>query len=165
MRLLALALVCAGAVMGCGGAGGDTSPSTSSRSRPPPGTQPKTTTPTATIPTVPRTPPPTATTTSPEQQPGGAGDEQAPRVPARFTYQDGKLTPSLVMVPATFRIAVTVTFADGKSHTVVLGGQKVPITRAVASTILPGLAKGKSLTVTIDGKPAGKIASGLQPGP
>lgn len=172
MRLLVLALVSAGAaVTGCGGGGAGTGTSTSSRSPRPPArsqtgttTSPTSTTPAATIPTVPRTTPP-ATTTSPEQQPGGAGDEEAPRVPAQFTYKNGKLTPPLVMVPATFRIAVTVTFADGKPHAVSLGGRKVRVTRAVASAILPGLAKGKSLTVTIDGRPAGRIASGLQPGP
>lgn len=165
---LALALLA-----GCGGGGGATGTAPTPAQTPTRTTTTATTptTPTATIPTVPQstTSPParttTTTTTSPEQQPGGAGDEEAPRVPVQFTYRDGKLAPPLITVPATFRLAVTVAFADTGAHTVALGGRKVPVVRAVAAVVLPGLVKGKSLTVTIDGKLAGKIASGLQPGP
>lgn len=135
----------------------------------PTGTTPTATTPTATIPTVPQTttasPAATTTTTSPEEQPGGAGDEEAPRIPARFTYRDGRLTPRVITVPATLRVAVTVAFADGKPHTILLGGKPVPVTGGAAATVVRGLRKGRSLTVTIDGRPAGRVVSGLRPGP
>src|SRR6185295_9266872 len=65
-------------------------------------------TPTAT-PTPTATTQPTPTATSPEDQPGGAGDEEAIRVPAEFTISaDGKISPPQISVPAFFQIEITV---------------------------------------------------------
>ena len=87
------------ALAGCGGADSDESAAPTA-TPPPAATETATATPTATA-TATQTATPTATaTTSPEDQPGGAGDEEPIRVPVEFTVRDRGITPPQVAVPA-----------------------------------------------------------------
>src|SRR4051794_15325924 len=99
---------------GCGG------------SREPAATPAATPTPTATV-TVTATPStaptPTATASpSPEDQPGGAGDEQPPRVPLEFTLGDGGLRPATISVPAFLGLELIVHNRTDRPQHVTLAG-------------------------------------------
>ena len=60
-------------------------------------------------PTATETPPPTATEQpAPEEQEGGAGDEEAARVPAQFTVDAAGVHPPQVAVPAFLAIELSV---------------------------------------------------------
>jgi hypothetical protein len=156
-------------VAGCGGddsgASGSTAASnptvteslTATLSRPAPST--------ATAPP-PATVAPPGGATSPEDQPGGAGDEQPIRVPARFTFSGAGLSPAEVAVPAFLNIRLIGVSKDGQPHELVFQGTTVEVPadgRAAAD--VGGLKKGR-YGVTIDGREnAATIVSGAEPGP
>ena len=97
-RALLAVLAVAGLLAGCG----DDEPAPVSEATPAP-TAAATDTPTPTA-TATATPSPTATEQpSPEEQEGGAGDEEAARVPARFVVGDGGIEPPQVSCPASWR--------------------------------------------------------------
>ena len=104
------------ALAGCGG--DDEEPSTASETQSETTEQPTTATETeAETTTVPpptaEEPPETETTTSPEDEPGGAGDEEPARSLALFTGEGGRITPRLVRVPPFISIRVELRSADG----------------------------------------------------
>jgi hypothetical protein len=175
---VALAAVAgAGAALGvaaCGG--GDAVPSTITTDLGGPVTQvssPSTTT-SASTPSTPSTSTPAATTTA------GAGTTstgtgatttaatQPTRVPAVFTLKGGKLTPSTVSVPAFLEAEVTVSSTDGRAHMVkVQAGKGYTFTvppKGSGTTKVPGQKAGK-YQVLVDGKSAGTISWGGEPGP
>jgi hypothetical protein len=101
--------------------------------------------------------PPTATTGVPasggtaapsEEQaaPGGAGDEEAVRVPAAFSVTADGIVPAVVTVPAFLAVEVRLTAKDGRPHEVTVG--------------TPG---GDTVTVAAGGTAVLRVA-GLQPG-
>jgi hypothetical protein len=96
MRRLGAGLAAAAVLAGCGG---DEESSTVPPPEPP------------AAPTVDatetRTPPPTATL-EPEDQPGGAGDEEEARVPVRFTVDPIGVDPPEVAVPAFLALELIV---------------------------------------------------------
>ena len=107
-------------------------------------------------------------TTSGETGPGGGGDEQGTRVPAIFSLKAGKLTPSNVSVPAFLAAEVTVTSTDASPHTVVVkvgkGYTFAVAPRGSGTVKVPG-QKGGKFTILVDGKPAGTLTWGGEPGP
>jgi hypothetical protein len=110
----------------------------------------------------------TGGSTSGESGPGGAGDEQGTRVPAIFSLKAGRLTPPNVGIPTFIAAQVTVTSTDARAHSVVVKVGKgytfsVPA-RGSGTTRVPGQKTGK-FQVLVDGKPAGSLTWGSEPGP
>jgi hypothetical protein len=105
--VVALALVPAGC-------GGDEEPASSATAPPAPTPAPSVAaTPTATVtatPTASASPTATETPTpeNPEDQPGGAGDEEEVRVPVQFTLDDAGIDPPEVAVPAFLALELIV---------------------------------------------------------
>jgi hypothetical protein len=158
-RALIAVLTVAAALAGCGG---DDSTETAA---PPAATD----TPTATA-TPSATPTETAQplpSVSPEDEPGGQGDEQPIRIPAEFTFAEGgAVKPTQVAVPAFFTIElivhnqtsqpIDVRFAGEQVMTVEPGGtgDKEVKGRKKGSWVLDAGAAGQALVVT-----------GAKPGP
>jgi hypothetical protein len=164
-RLAVVALIAAASVAeGCGGGDGgkraDTGSSPSTPAPAPPA-QPKT--------QGGRTQSTTPTRTSPEEQPGGAGDEVPARAPAMFTGQGGRITPRLVRVPPFIAIRVELRSADRRTYALRLGGKVLRAGPQVVamSTTLGGLHHGEAVT----GRPvrgqgnAVRIEASAEPGP
>jgi hypothetical protein len=166
-RALLPALILAAALAGCGGDDEQTS-ATQATPAPPPATVTATpsATPTAT-PTPTATTQPTPTSTSAEDQPGGAGDEEAIRVPAEFTISpDGKISPPQISVPAFFQIEITVHNKSAQPVGVTWAGDAlmtVPPNGSAAKTV-KGRKKGNYV---VSAQPGGDalIVTGAKPGP
>ena len=107
-------------------------------------------------------------TTTGEKGSGGAGDEQGTRVPAIFSLKRGRLTPPNVGIPTFIAAQVTVTSTDARAHTVVVkvgNGYTFSVRpRGSGTTRVPGQKAGK-FQVLVDGKPAGSLTWGTEPGP
>ena len=156
-------MVVAAVVAGCGG---DDQEQTAA----PPATPPPTATetPTAT-PTATATPTGTATatpTTAPEDQPGGAGDEEPVRVPVEFTVRDRGITPPQVAVPAFLGLELIVNNQLADPIDVTLEGAE-PMTVGPGETgrmRLQGRRKGQYV---VDFGAAGQalLLTGAEPGP
>jgi len=110
----------------------------------------------------------TGSTTTGENGPGGAGDEQGTRVPAIFSLKAGRLTPPNIGIPTFIAAQVTVTSTDARAHTVVVKvgkGYTFSVSpRGSGTTRVPGQKAGK-FQVLVDGKPAGSLTWGTEPGP
>jgi hypothetical protein len=166
VRAAVVTLVIAAALAGCGG--GDTQSTSATPAPPPMATATPTATPSATpSPTPTATTQPAPTPTSAEDQPGGAGDEEAIRVPAEFTIgPDLKITPPQISVPAFLQIEfiihnksdqpVDMFWVTGKLMTVQPHDN--------ASATVPGRKKG---SYVVSAKPGGDalIVTGVKPGP
>jgi hypothetical protein len=168
VRSALVTLVVAAALAGCGG---DDSQTTSATPAPPPmATDTPTATPTATPtppPTATEQPSPTATPTSGENQPGGAGDEEAIRVPAEFTISsDLKISPPQISVPAFLQIEFIVHNKSDQPVDVfwVTGKLMTVQPHDNASTTVRGRKKG---SYVFTAKPGGDavIVTGVEPGP
>lgn len=90
-------------------------------------------------------------------------------MPAAFTLSHGRLMPPTISVPAFFRVQLIVTNRDPMPHRLELRGAGVhavvPLGAGARTTsFVAGLRKG-TFTLRIDGRPAGTLVSGLQPGP
>ena len=108
------------------------------------------------------------TTTSPEQQPGGAGDENPARSQALLTARDGRITPRVVRVPPYISIRIELHSADGRTYTLRFGRRRIRAGGQIssASASFPGLRPGKALV----GRPVGvgnrvRIEANAEPGP
>jgi hypothetical protein len=134
--------------VGCGGGGGGNTTATS----PPATSAPPRTTQTATIPEA-TTPTETQstprTTTSPEDQPGGAGDETPIATQALFTGNNGTVSPGRIRVPPFIAVQVVLRSKDGRAYTLTVGGQEVAVGegRNHASLKLDGLRSGDRYVV------------------
>jgi hypothetical protein len=166
-RILVLAGLIAGvfAVSGCGG--DDEEASTT-----PAGTTPTETvaTETAATETEELPPPETATqpVTTPEDMPGGAGDEEPARTLALFTARGGRIVPRVVRVPAFIQVQVELRSADGRSYALRFGDRTIRAGGELSSvsTTIDGLRPGESIT----GRPSGagnpvRIEATAEPGP
>jgi hypothetical protein len=112
--------------------------------------------------------PVTETSPSPEEQPGGAGDEEPARTLALFTARGGQIRPRVVRVPAFISIQVELRSADGAKYglrfgdtTITAGGDLNSV-----STTIDGLRPGEAIT----GRPTGagnavRISATAEPGP
>jgi hypothetical protein len=102
--------------------------------------------------------------TGPEDEPGGAGDEEPARTLALFTADGGRITPRLVRVPAFISIQVELRSKDGLrlgDVTITAGGGLSSV-----STRIDGLRPGKAIV----GQPTGpgnpvRIEATAEPGP
>jgi hypothetical protein len=113
------------------------------------------------------TPTATATTSaSPEEQPGGAGDEEPARVPLEFTLSDGGLKPATISVPAFLGLELIVHNRTSQPQHVVLEGSgslDVPADDT-ARARFEGRRAG---TYAVDAGSAGhaQLIVGVEPGP
>jgi hypothetical protein len=154
-------LVLAGALLvlvGCGGSDDEPAGATGPAAPAPTVTATAPAGPPEQVVTVPEQEPPPATVTapaptptSPEDAPGGAGDEEGIRVPARFVLEGGRLVPASLRVPAFLNIAVTVENRDASAHRLEVGdrGAQLPAGRTITLS-LPGRA-ATDLPVLVDG--------------
>ena len=106
--------------------------------------------------------------TSPEDAPGGVGDEEPARSLALFTGRGGRITPHVVRVPAFISIRVELRSADGREYALRFGGETVRVSSALGSvsTTFDGLRPGKAIV----GIPAGgglkvRVEATAEPGP
>lgn len=167
MRAAVAAVIVAAALAGCGGDDDQTSSATAAP--PPSATATPSETPTATptpTPSATSQPSPTATQ-SPEDQPGGAGDEEAIRVPAEFTISpDLKISPQQISVPAFLQIEFIVhNKSDQPVDVIWVTGKLMTVQpHDNASTTVTGRKKG-SYVVTANPGGDAVIVTGVQPGP
>jgi hypothetical protein len=162
-RLSLLLLIVAAAVGGCGG--DDSEQTAAPTATPPPvATETATATPTST-PT--ETATPTATPTpAGEDQPGGAGDEEAARVPLEFTLSGDGLSPATISVPAFLGLELIVHNRTSQAQHVELEGSGALDVPAddTARARFEGRKKG---TYRVDAGAAGhaEVIVGVEPGP
>jgi hypothetical protein len=106
--------------------------------------------------------------TGPEDQPGGAGDEEPARTLALLTAEDGRITPRVVRVPAFIAIQVELRSKDGREYGLRFGDVTITAGGGLnsVSTTIDGLRPGKAIT----GEPTGpgnpvRIDATAEPGP
>jgi hypothetical protein len=161
LRALVAVLAVAGAIAGCG----DDEPTAGSSPTPAPtaaATDTPTTTPEAT-----ETPSPTATEQpGPEEQEGGAGDEEAARVPVRFTVRDGGIEPPQVGVPGFLALELIVTNETSEPVVARLEGAE-PLTVGPGETARVRVEGRRPGRYPVDFGPAGQalLVTGVEPGP
>ena len=154
--LRTLVAVLAVALVGCG----DDEPTASSSP-----TAAATDTPTAT-PEPTESPSPTATEQpAPEEQEGGAGDEDAGRVPVRFTVQGG-VEPRKVGVPAFLALELIVSNQSLSPVSAQLEGEE-PLVADPGQTARMRIEGRRPGRYTVDFGDAGQavIVTGVEPGP
>jgi hypothetical protein len=113
-------------------------------------------------------PPETEPPVSPEDQPGGAGDEEPARSLALFTGEGGRITPRTIRVPAFISIRVELRSEDGREYGMRFGNDTIRVSGGLssASTTIDGLRP----TEAIVGMPTGpgnpvRIEATAEPGP
>jgi hypothetical protein len=161
-RAGAVVLAAAAASMGlaaCGGGGEKSTTSTTSTPAPEAAT---TTGKTST------TKPPQAhapeTPTSPENQPGGAGDETPAHFDATFTGRNSSISPHQVSVGPYISVRVILKSSDGRRYSLRVNGKTLEA--GGAALTLPGLKPGQSYTLEQPaGGPGVKIVANAEPGP
>jgi hypothetical protein len=104
-----------------------------------------------------------STGTSPEDQPGGAGDEEPARTLALFTARGGQIRPRLVRVPPFISVQVELRSADGGDYALRFGSVTV---KPGAGHTFDGLRPGESIM----GRPVGQgnpvsVSATAEPGP
>jgi hypothetical protein len=105
---------------------------------------------------------------SPEDQPGGAGDEEPARSLALLTGENGRIAPRRVRVPAYIGIRVELRSEDGREYGLTFDGETIRVSGGLASvsTTIDGLRPGEAVT----GTPTGpgnrvRIEATAEPGP
>ena len=105
---------------------------------------------------------------SPEDQPGGAGDEEPARALALLTGENGRITPRRVRVPAYISIRVELRAEDGHEYGLRFGGDTIRVSGGLSSvsTTIDGLRPGEAVV----GTPTGpgnrvRIEATAEPGP
>jgi hypothetical protein len=105
---------------------------------------------------------------SPEDEPGGAGDEEPARTLALFTARAGRITPRVVRVPAFISVQVELRSGDGALYSLRFGDVTVRAGGDInsTSTTIDGLRPGEGIT----GEPGGagnrvRIEATAEPGP
>ena len=108
------------------------------------------------------------TEASPEDQPGGAGDEEPARALALLTGENGRITPRRVRVPAYIGIRVELRSKDGREYGLTFDGETIRVSGGLASvsTTIDGLRPGEAVI----GRPTGpgnrvRIEATAEPGP
>jgi hypothetical protein len=105
---------------------------------------------------------------SPENEPGGAGDEEPARTLALFTAKDGRIIPRVVRVPAFISIEVQLRSADGAKYRMRFGDTTISVGEGLGSvsTTIDGLRPGKAIVGTPEG-PGNRvrIEATAEPGP
>jgi hypothetical protein len=105
---------------------------------------------------------------SPEDQPGGAGDEEPARALALLTGENGRITPRRVRVPAYISIRVELRSRDGQEYGLRFQGANLSVSGGLSSvsTTIDGLRPGEAVV----GTPTGpgnrvRIEATAEPGP
>jgi hypothetical protein len=105
---------------------------------------------------------------SPEDQPGGAGDEEPARSLALLTGENGRITPRRVRVPAYISIRVELRSQDGQEYGLRFQGANLRVSGGLSSvsTTIDGLRPGEAVV----GTPTGpgnrvRIEATAEPGP
>ena len=103
--------------------------------------------------------------TSPEDQPGGAGDEQPASSQALFTGKGGAVRPRVVRVPPFIAVRVELRSADGRAYRLRFGRRSIAVGRGrrSASSSFDGLRPGTRLVGTGAGRVV--IEASAEPGP
>jgi hypothetical protein len=167
-RVAALAVVAALAAAGCGGDDEPSGDRTEPKATDTATATAERTTPERTQTEGPGTEPTGGTPAAPEEQPGGAGDEDVARSPAFFTGRGGRIGPRVVRVPPFLAIRVELRSADGRSYGLRFGSRSVVAGGGIgsASTTLDGLRPEASITGTpIGGGNRVRIEASAEPGP
>lgn len=103
---------------------------------------------------------------SPEDQPGGAGDEVPASSQALLTGRGGRITPRLVRVPPYIAIRVELRSADGRRYRLAAKGRSVEVGGQISSSsaVFDGLRPGRRLVLR---GPSGRVAveASAEPGP
>jgi hypothetical protein len=109
---------------------------------------------------------PTATATSPEDQEGGAGDEEAARVPVEFTVGADGITPPQVSVPAFLALELVVRNEHSAPVTVRLAGAE-PFEVRAGETHRERLDGRRPGRYPLDAEPFGSatLITGVEAGP
>jgi hypothetical protein len=109
------------------------------------------------------------TETSPEDQPGGAGDEEPARSQALFTARGGRVTPRIVRVPAFISVRVELRARDDGPYILEIDGQRIQVGGQLSSgsVSLDGLRPGEAYVGMISGRAGGRvrIEATAEPGP
>jgi hypothetical protein len=104
-----------------------------------------------------------------EQGEGGAGDEEAVRVPVTLTADGGALSPTVVTIPAFLAVELRVSAKGGAEKLTISapGGGTLPVAAGQTATKrLAGLKPGDYAVTTADGgKATLHVVSGGDPGP
>jgi hypothetical protein len=105
---------------------------------------------------------------SPEDQPGGAGDEEPARALALLAGENGRITPRRVRVPAYISIRVELRSQDGREYGLRFDGETIRVSGGLSSvsTTIDGLRPGEAVV----GTPTGpgnrvRIEATAEPGP
>jgi hypothetical protein len=109
---------------------------------------------------------------SPEDQPGGAGDEEPARTLALFTGEGGRITPRVIRVPAYISIRVELRSGDGREYGLVFENETTRVQVRLSgslgsvSSTLDGLRPGAAISgrPTPSGPPV-RIEATAEPGP
>jgi hypothetical protein len=110
--------------------------------------------------------------TSPEDEPGGAGDEEPARTLALLTGDGGRIMPRVIRVPAYISIRVELRSADGEEYGLLFSSETSRVRINVSgelssvSSTVDGLRPGEAIT----GMPLGagnpvRIEATAEPGP
>jgi len=124
-----------------------------------------------TAPALTQTEPRTQTQTqpsSPEDQPGGAGDEEPIRTEALVTGRGGRISPRLVRVPPFIAVRLELRSGDGRSYGLRVAGRRLRVgpERRRDSALLEGLGHGERyLARPIGAGNAVRIEATAEPGP
>jgi hypothetical protein len=104
-----------------------------------------------------------------EQGEGGAGDEEAARVPVTLTVDGGSLSPTVVTIPAFLAVELRVSAKGGAEQLTISapGGGTLPVAAGQTATKrLAGLKPGDyRVTTAGGGKTTLRVVSGGDPGP
>jgi hypothetical protein len=161
------------ALIGLSGCGGDEDEParTAAETAPAETTPPETATvetPTETEPPEPAPETDTVPAESPEDEEGGAGDEEPARTLALFTARGGRITPRVVRVPAFLQVRVELRSADGAAYGLRFGGTTITAGGELSSvsTTFDGLRPGEAIV----GRPtragnAVRVEATAEPGP
>ena len=106
-------------------------------------------------------------TTGPEDQPGGAGDEEPARSQALLTGRGGRISPRLVRVPPFISVRVELRSADGREYGLRMAGRRLSVgggSRS-ASTTLDGLRPGAAYLGRGSDASRLRIEASAEPGP
>lgn len=103
---------------------------------------------------------------SPEDRPGGAGDEVPASSQAQITGENGRLSPRVVRVPPFIAVRVVLVSEDGIEYELSGGGKRIKAGGEIrsASALYEGLRTGERLVLN---GPQGKVTveANAEPGP
>jgi hypothetical protein len=97
------------------------------------------------------------------------GGSERVRVPATFTIRPGRvLSPRSVSAPAFLAVDVTIISADGHAHAVVIRAERsyrLKVPQGGSETVRIGGQRAGEYPILVDGRNAGHLSIGGEPGP